>query len=128
MSDSLALRLAVAVLAAVGGGLVATAVVVLHSYAWGLALGVVTSLAVLAAIPGGWWRRLSFALGWCLALLLLAPERPEGDLLIQADGKGYLLLAAGVVVLVGGVVGLVDRGAEPDATDGVVSQSDAPLS
>ncbi|KAA1418990.1 hypothetical protein F0U44_11025 [Nocardioides humilatus] len=124
MSRARAGRLAVAAAALVGGALAATATVLLHSYAWGLALGVATAVALLAAIPGGWWRRLPFAVGWCLTVIYFTSERPEGDLLIQADLEGYLLLGGAVVVLCGGVVGLVDR----RASSGVVAESEAPTS
>jgi hypothetical protein len=124
VSRSVAARGAVAVLALAGGVVVGTASVLLHDYVWGLALGVAASWSLVWAVPGGWWRRLPFALGWCLAALVLADERPEGDLLVRADLRGYLLLGAGVVVLLGGIVGLVHH-RDPDAGD---AESAAPLS
>lgn len=102
----LAGRALVAVLAFLGGAVVACATVLLHSYWWGLLLGVAATAALLVTIRGGWWRRLAFALGWVAVVLLLAGERPEGDLLVRRSANGYLLLAAGVGVLMGGVVGL----------------------
>lgn len=124
MNGSLALRLPVAVLCLAGGAVIGTASALLHGYVWGLALGVVTTAALLVALPGGWWLRLSFALGWCLTVMGLSFKRPEGDLLVAADVRGYLLLGAGVAVLMGGVVGLVDH----RAPEGDVAESDVPLS
>jgi hypothetical protein len=101
-----AARLAVAVLALAGGAVVGGCAVLLHGYWWGLLLGVVTAVALLAAVPSGWWRRLPFALGWCAVTLVLAVERPEGDYLVESSTSGYLLLGAGVGVLLGGIVGV----------------------
>jgi hypothetical protein len=69
-------------------------------------------------LPGGWWRRLPFALGWVVVVLLLSGERPEGDVLVQSDVSGYVLLGTGVGVLLGGVIGLRHHGPEAAANDG----------
>ena len=90
--------------AAVGLGTVA-----LHGYGWGLGLGVATTAATLVALPGGWWRRLPFALGWTAVLGAATVQRPEGDYVIASDASGYLLLATGAVVLGSGFVGLLGR-------------------
>ena len=118
MSGALALRSAVAVLMLVGGAAAGTASVLVHAYAWGLALAALAAVATLVALPPGWWRRLPFALGWCLALALFTKVRPGGDNLVPATIDGYLLLALGVAVLLGGVVGLVtydDAQAPPES-------------
>jgi hypothetical protein len=107
VSGALALRSAVAVLLLVGGAAVGTASVLVHAYAWGLGLAAVAAAATLVALPPGWWRRLPFALGWCLALAVLSTIRPGGDILVPSTLDGYLLLGLGVAVLLGGVVGLV---------------------
>ena len=109
MGGPLAVRLPTALLLLVLGGATAVGTVVLHARWWGLALGVAATLAVLAALPGGWWTRLAFALGWVSTLSVLAGERTEGDYLVAADLPGYLLLGAGLVVLVGGLVGVLRR-------------------
>lgn len=106
MSAAYAGRTAVAVAALAGGSLVGACSVVLHDYAWGLVLGVLATTALLVAIPGGWWRRFPFAVGWFAAAVGLAVERPEGDFLVQQSVRGYTFLGFGVVVLLGGVVGL----------------------
>ncbi len=106
MSGAYAGRAGVAVAALLGGAVVGGCAVALHGYWWGLALGIATTVALLVAIPGGWWRRLPFALGWFAAVLVLAVERPEGDYLVEQTVEGYLLLGAGVGVLLGGLVGL----------------------
>jgi hypothetical protein len=113
-------RAAIAVLALAGGAVVGVSVVVLHDYWWGLLLGAAATAALLVAIPGGWWRRLPFALGWCAVTLGLSVERPEGDYLVEQSANGYLLLGAGVGVLLGGVVGLrhhQSRGAPREIAD-----------
>jgi hypothetical protein len=101
-----AARAAVAVLALVGGAVVGVCVVALHQYWWGLLVGVAATAALLVAVPGGWWRRLPFALGWFASAAALSVERPEGDFLVEQSVRGYALLGAGVGVLVAGVVGL----------------------
>lgn len=106
MTGGLAGRAAAAVLLLAGGAAVGCTAVGLHRYWWGLLLAVAATAALLVAVPGGWWRRLPFALGWVAAVLVLAPERPEGDLLVTQSGSGYLLLATGLGVLLGGLVGL----------------------
>ena len=104
------LRVLLAVPCLLGGAAVSTCSVLLHDYAWGLALGVVTTFALLVALPPGWWSRLAFAIGWVVVLWQATSERPEGDYLVSSDVSGYLLLLAGMLVLAGGVAGLVRRG------------------
>ncbi|WP_183093639.1 DUF6113 family protein [Nocardioides stalactiti] len=109
MTGSLAVRYGVAVLALAGGAAFGCAAVGLHRYPWGLVLALAAVAAALVALPGGWWRRLPFAVGWVLTVLWLARERPEGDLLVTSNTSGYLLLVAGLVVLVCGLVGVRER-------------------
>ncbi len=78
----------------------------LHGYWWGLLLGIATTGAWLVAIPGGWWLRLPFAVGWGAAVLALSAERSEGDYLVATDARGYVLLGTGVAVLIGGIIGV----------------------
>lgn len=99
-----------AVLCLLGGSAVSVCTVFLHDYAWGLALGVVTTAALLVALPPGWWSRLPFAIGWVAVLWQGTTQRPEGDYLVSSDASGYALLVAGMAVLAGGFVGLVRRG------------------
>lgn len=115
MSPATGVRAAVAVLVLLGGAAVGGCTLLLHGYWWGLVLGVAATGAVLVALPGGWWRRLPFALGWVAAVLVLSPERPEGDYLVALDAHGYALLGAGVGVMVAGLVGLRPT-APPPAT------------
>ena len=60
----------------------------LHQQWWGLALALVAGLAVLAWLPPG-GVRLAFAVGWCLAVVRGALERPAGGFLIASDVAGY---------------------------------------
>mgnify|MGYP006189531841 CR=1 FL=1 len=96
------------------GAVVSLCTVLLHGYWWGLVLGVATTAAVLVALPGGWWSRLPAALGWVGVLALAGTERPEGDLLVTADVRGYALLVVGGIVLVSGFVGLIRRASATD--------------
>jgi hypothetical protein len=119
-----------AIVCLLGGMAVSTCAVLLHDYAWGLALGVVTTFALLVALPPGWWARSTFAVGWLVVLWQATTERPEGDYLVSSDASGYALLVAGMVVLAAGFVGLVRRGrpageraADPTGDSGRVETS-----
>ncbi|HWJ11682.1 MAG TPA: DUF6113 family protein [Nocardioides sp.] len=98
-----------AALCLLGGAAVSTCVVLLHGYVWGLLLGVVTTAALLVALPPARWSRPAFAVGWVVVLWQATTERPEGDYLVSSNASGYALLVAGMVVLVAGLVGLVRR-------------------
>jgi hypothetical protein len=92
------------------GAVTGLASVALHQYWWGLALGVVTPLLALVALPAGWWSRLPFALGWVAMIGYLTIPRPEGDYVIGDDTAGYALLVVACVFLVAGLVTLPRRG------------------
>lgn len=106
MSARAAGRAGVAVLALLAGGVVGGCVLLVHGYWWGLVLGIATTGAWLVAVPGGWWLRLPFAVGWDVAVLALSVERSEGDYLVASDVPGHVLLGTGVAVLIGGIIGL----------------------
>lgn len=125
----LAVRLPAALVLALLGAAASIAAILLHTRWWGLVLGLAAAAASLVALPGAWWARLAFALGWVGALAAFAGQRPEGDYLVAADRSGYLLLAAGLAVLVAGVVGLRPARREPARRapeDAVGSDSSAP--
>lgn len=106
----------VAVACVLLGLVVGVCAVAVHDYAWGLVLGLAATAATLVALPAGWWSRLSFSLGWVAVLVLVTPERAEGDYVVSGDLDGYLLLGAGIVVFGAGFVGLVaPRGAVRDS-------------
>lgn len=95
---------------------VSVCVVAVHDHAWGLALGLAATAATLVALPPGWWSRLAFSLGWVAVLVLVTPERAEGDFVVSGDLDGYLLLGAGIAVFGAGFVGLLGpRGAVRDS-------------
>jgi hypothetical protein len=100
------------------GAAVGLGTVVLHRYAWGMGLGIAATVATLVALPGGWWRRLPFALGWTAILGVATVQRPEGDYVIASDASGYLLLATGAVVLGSGFVGLLGRRTTAEDAEG----------
>lgn len=102
-------RALIAVLLLVGGGAVAVCTVLLHDYAWGMALGVATTVAVLMAAPPGWWGRFAFALGWVGVLWRASTETAAGDYLVSTDTAGYALLIFGLGVFAAGLAGLVPR-------------------
>ncbi len=114
---TLAVRAAAAVVVLLGGAGAALCTVALHTRWWGLAIGLAATAATLVALPGGWWRRLPFALGWAGAVAVLTPERPEGDFLVASNLPGYVVLVAAPVVLVAGLVGL-RASPRADAADG----------
>ena len=82
------------------GAVVGLASVGVHNTWWGLPLALVTTAASAYALPGGWTGRAPFALGWAGVVAALALPRPEGDFLISGDLNGYVLLGAGLVLLV----------------------------
>ena len=94
-----------------------------HSWWWGLLLALAATVATLFAVPGGWWRRLPFALGWSGAVAVLSSERPEGDYLVATNGPGYTLLVATIVVMLLGLVGVRHR--DPSAPRAAAAADDS---
>ncbi len=58
------------------------------------------------ALPGRWWGRLAFAVGWVAVVGLASVPRAEGDYLVGGDAAGYTLLVATLVVVTGSLVTL----------------------
>ena len=76
-----------------------------------LPVGLVATLTVTAAVLLAGARVMRGragaavpALGWLVAVLVLSSQRPEGDLVLPANGGSYAFLLLGTVV-VGAVVG-----------------------
>lgn len=95
------------VLAAVAGAAVVGVVsgsagTLLHQEWWGLGLALAAALASLAWLPSG-GVRLAFAVGWSLAVLRGAVERPTGGFLIASDAAGWSFLAGSFVLLMAAV-------------------------
>ena len=84
----------------------ALAGVLVHGHWWGLALTWLTGCALLRALPGSWWGRPVFVLGWVVVLAGVLLPRPEGDFLVASTPQGYLLLASAVVFVPVAAVGL----------------------
>lgn len=103
------------------GAAVALFTVALHGYWWGLLLGLVTTVATLVALPGG-WARMPFAVGWCALVVYASQQRPEGDVVIAQDVSGWTVLGSAIVVLIAGMVG---ARAQPPV---VPPEGDAPAS
>lgn len=117
MSTSVGARVALAGLLVPAGALVSLATVAVHGRWWGLLLGLAATAAWLVALRG--WTRLPFAIGWVVVLAFAAPARPEGDVVVANDAAGWLLLAAGVVVLLAGISGLRRRPPEESRPAGI---------
>jgi hypothetical protein len=82
-----------------------TAAVAVHRSGPGLLLGVATALVTVGALrqwlrPAAAW----FAAGWLVPLVTGLSGRAEGDYVVGDDLSGMLLIAAGFVVLLAGVV------------------------
>lgn len=98
---------------AVVGALTALPAVALHQWWWGLAVGLLTPVVFLAALPGG-AARVGYVVGWSAVVGVLAGTRPEGDYLVPATVPGYVLLVATAVFVVVALVTVPARGARDD--------------
>lgn len=83
---------------ALAGAATGVASVAVHERLWGLPLAVLASFAGLLALSPGWSTRVPFALGWSTLVLVVAQGRPEGDVPLQADGPGWLLVLLAVTL------------------------------
>ena len=93
------MRVVRVVACAAGGVVTSFAAVMVHQRWWGLALAVAAVAAATVALPAGWWTRLPFALGFVVVLGLAMVPRGEGDYLIPANTRGYVLLGVGFVLM-----------------------------
>ena len=95
------------------------AAVALHRSLPGLVLGTGVAVVTLWAI-GQWMPRAAaaFAAGWLLPLLAALSGRGEGDYAVVSDTGGYLFIAAGLVVLVTGLLCAVLPGERHDSGSG----------
>jgi Family of unknown function (DUF6113) len=100
------------------GAVVGLASVIVHrtQFPWGM----LVVLATTFAVP---WRLLrserprttaSYAAGWLVVVAVAVKGRPEGDYVLAGDVEGYLLLGAGLVLVVVGIVSLA-RGRDAGA-------------
>lgn len=106
--SELVLALAAGAVTGVLGGYAQQQVVGAGRLPVGVALGValVVSVTVLVrASSTAPWVVLPLALGWFAAVLAMASPRPEGDLVVPGDGRGWAFLLLGTAVL---AVALVD--------------------
>lgn len=97
-------RLLALLVALLTGLAVGVAGLALHRGLTGALIAMTTTLVVMWAIH--WWAAggaPAFAAGWLTALLLAVAGRGEGDYVVSADARGWLLMGFGVVVLVTGV-------------------------
>jgi hypothetical protein len=93
------------------GAVVGLAAVAVHREAppWGLLLAMATTFAVparLLASPRVAIRRTgaSYVAGWLVVGAVVLPGRPEGDYALASDLEGFVLLGAGFLLVVVGVV------------------------
>jgi hypothetical protein len=91
-------------LAAVGlllaGAATGLATVAVHELSWGLPLALAATAMTIVALPGGWWSRLAFVVGWDAMVGWLTFPRPEGDYVISQDVQGYVVLGVALLLLV----------------------------
>jgi len=100
------LRWVEALLLALLGAVIGVATVVTHELWWGLPLATVALVAVLVWVGRGWLTRLPLALGFVAVVGLAMTTRPEGDYLVLASTRGYLLLLLALATLLVAVVTL----------------------
>ena len=106
-----------ALLAGVVGLVSGGAATLIHHYWWGLGLGLVTALVVLAWLPPGPVRVL-FAAGWLVAALRGAVEQASGGFLVASDAPGWSFLASSGVLLMGALISSVGTRPRPAAHAG----------
>lgn len=66
-----------------------------------LALALTAAVVVTAGLLLGRPGSAAAALGWLAVVLVLASQRPEGDLVVPASGLGYTWLLGGTVLALG---------------------------
>ena len=89
-----------AILVAGVGAVTAVASVAVHNKSWPwLVLAAAAPVSAAVAARAG-WLRLGFGLGWLGLLFVMLQPRPEGDYLIAATPRGYVLLATGLALMV----------------------------
>jgi hypothetical protein len=97
--------LTAAVLLAAGAA-TGVAAVAVHGRWWGVVLATAAVVAALGALRPGWSTRLPFGIGFGAVVLRLAVARPEGDVVVAGDPRGYVVLALAFVVVVAAVATL----------------------
>ncbi|MGA8846201.1 MAG: hypothetical protein WB471_06260 [Nocardioides sp.] len=110
---TLRFRVPVAAVSLAGGVLVGAASAVVHGLGLGLVLSLVATLALVLALPAGWWARLPFGVGWLGVVFYLSNPRPEGDYLIASNGFGYTLLGTGMAIVAFGIITVRPRRPAP---------------
>lgn len=98
------MRVLAAAAALVAGAALGAASVAVHATWWGLPLAVAATVAAAYAVPPGWATRVPLAGGWAAVVAALSVRRGEGDLLVTDGVAGYVLLGAGLVLVVTSVV------------------------
>ncbi|WP_370249608.1 DUF6113 family protein [Nocardioides sp.] len=113
----LLLLLASAVGCALLGAVVGGAGVVSHTRLPALLLLLLAAPSTAVALGAGWHRRLAFAAGWVVVVMLALQQRPEGDYLIGQAWRSYVLLALTLGLVLYAVVTLPVRGRRAPRTD-----------
>ena len=84
------------------GLVVGVASVLVHAAWWGWPLVVASTATTAYALPAVGGRRLAFVGAWGLSVGVLLIPRAEGDYLVAANARGYLLLGWGLALVVAG--------------------------
>lgn len=98
------------------GAAVGLASVAVHRSTLGLALAIVTTLAVLLCLRQ-WRLRLvvTFAVGWLVPVTIAVLGKPEGDYAVASDLFGYALMGLGLAVLAAGAASVSARDSRSSA-------------
>lgn len=114
MPQTVTSRVGGALVSAVLGAVVALVGTVVHQLAVGerrWPLGLLTALALtglwgmlLGRAPWPAVVRAAGVVGWVVLVAVVASRRPEGDVLVPANGRGYGWMLGGLVTLVAPVV------------------------
>ena len=91
-------RVLVALLVLLAGAASGLATALVHRDWYGLLLAVGVAVAVPLALPGAWWGRAAFGIGWVLAVLTTLVPPAGGGFLVVGDLLGYAMLGGSLAL------------------------------